>query len=168
MENKKNISTRDQLLHLVKDVTSSIVGSAACVYSGQPFDTIKGFCSAFVLCPCDVVKCRTQVRNMAVSVTASHSVTAVLKDILRQVGWLASIAPDSIKSRIQASEQRVGIVETAQSIYRARGLRGFFVGLEVAIVRAFPANAALFVGYELTKELFESTLLGPQEGSSKI
>ena len=31
-----------------------------------------------------------------------------------QVGWLASIAPDSIKSRIQASEQRVGIVETAQ------------------------------------------------------
>ena len=31
-----------------------------------------------------------------------------------QVGWLASIAPDSIKSRIQASEQRIGIVETAQ------------------------------------------------------
>ena len=42
MENKKVISTRDQLLHLAKDVTSSIVGSAACVYSGQPFDTIKG------------------------------------------------------------------------------------------------------------------------------
>ena len=42
MENKKVISTRDQLLHVAKDVTSSIVGSAACVYSGQPFDTIKG------------------------------------------------------------------------------------------------------------------------------
>ena len=31
-----------------------------------------------------------------------------------QVGWLASIAPDSVKSRIQASEQRIGIAETAQ------------------------------------------------------
>ena len=55
-----------------------------------------------------------------------------------------------------------------QSIYRARGFRGFFVGLEVAIVRAFPANAALFVGYELTKELFESTLLDSIGSSSKI
>ena len=30
------------LLHVVKDVCSSIVGSAACVYTGQPFDTVKG------------------------------------------------------------------------------------------------------------------------------
>jgi hypothetical protein len=30
------------VFHVIKDVSSSVVGSAACVYSGQPFDTIKG------------------------------------------------------------------------------------------------------------------------------
>ena len=32
----------NHLLHIFKDVFSSIVGSAACVYTGQPFDTVKG------------------------------------------------------------------------------------------------------------------------------
>ena len=47
-----------------------------------------GFCSAFVLCPCDVVKCRTQMRNMASSAAASRhgSVAAVVTDILRRRG----------------------------------------------------------------------------------
>jgi hypothetical protein len=29
------------VLHAAKDVLSSVVGSAMCVYSGQPFDTLK-------------------------------------------------------------------------------------------------------------------------------
>jgi len=187
----------------------------------MPFLTggFTGFCSSFVLCPCDVVKCRAQVLNMSSSgLSGQHTIQKVVGDLLRtkgprglytgmsaqllrdvpfyasffgsyevlcrllrkasqgqwsdpaiyllaggvagQIGWLCSIVPDSIKSRIQTRDEGFGIAKTAQEIYRKRGLRGFFVGLEVAIVRAFPANAALFVGYELTKELFEATLLG--------
>ncbi len=64
-----------------------------------------------------------------------------------------SIGPDTVKSRIQTSVAPLGIVETAREIYRNRGFSGFFAGIDVAIVRAFPANAALFVGYELAREL---------------
>jgi solute carrier family 25 (mitochondrial carnitine/acylcarnitine transporter), member 20/29 len=69
-----------------------------------------------------------------------------------QIAWALSIASDTIKSRIQTSSQVIapGILEVAREIYRTQGYRGFFRGINVAIIRAFPANAALFMGYELT------------------
>jgi len=70
-----------------------------------------------------------------------------------QVGWTVSIAPDSIKSQIQTSDVKIRILETAKHIYKMRGLRGFFAGIEVAVLRAFPANAALFMGYEYSKQM---------------
>jgi len=70
-----------------------------------------------------------------------------------QIGWAVSIVPDVIKSRIQTSETPSTIRQTTVEIYRVNGLKGFFSGVEVAIIRAFPANAALFVGYELTRAL---------------
>lgn len=72
-----------------------------------------------------------------------------------QIAWIASIAPDSIKSVIQTSDQHLSIRETARTIYLKRGLPGFFSGLGVAVLRAFPANAALFMGYEYTKKLLQ-------------
>lgn len=68
-----------------------------------------------------------------------------------QIAWAASIAPDSIKTVIQTSEAPLSIRETARAIVRSKGIRGLFAGLGVALVRAFPANAALFVGYEYAK-----------------
>jgi hypothetical protein len=70
-----------------------------------------------------------------------------------QIAWIASIAPDSIKSVIQTSTNPKTIRATAREIYKTKGMRGFFAGLGVAVARAFPANAALFVGYEYTKKL---------------
>ena len=37
-------------------------------------------------------------------------------------------------------------------------MKGFIRGIEVAIIRAFPANAALFVGYEYTKKTLNTIL----------
>lgn len=74
-----------------------------------------------------------------------------------QVGWAVSIGPDTVKSNIQcSSEGSTSVIKTAQRIYGAKGLRGFFVGLEVAIIRAFPANAALFLGYESSREFLNT------------
>jgi hypothetical protein len=275
------------------DVLASVAGSAACVYTGQPFDTIKvrlqlspltqstsllsimrsavtengiqalwrgsspaflgallengvafttngmlqrllkdkdwmndssslgryffsgavtGAATALVLCPCDVAKCRAQasiVQNgsysgMSVIVTSIlrskgvaglfQGMTAqfvrdvpfytaffgsyqIISEALQkhtdlpdtsvyflaggfagQIGWLTSIVPDTIKSRIQTSDAPSGIIRTAKDIFRAYGWRGFFAGIEVALIRAFPANAALFVGYELTREVLEDVL----------
>jgi hypothetical protein len=270
----------------LKDILASVVGSAACVYTGQPFDTVKvrmqvqpgefrnslecfrktmvgegiptlwrgsvpaligalsenavaffingnlkrvmqytrsdqdqpsaaepfvaggitGFCTAFALCPSDVLKCRSQLsraKGLALPLSAIFAQTIkteglmglyrgigaqVMRDIpfyssffgtyelscryLRatttwndtavyfvsggfagQVGWLMSIAPDTIKSTIQTAEVPLGIVATTRQVVAARGVAGLFNGVDVAIVRAFPANAALFVGYEMSRKL---------------
>ena len=274
--------------HVIKDVIASCVGSAACVYSGQPFDTVKvrmqvqpgefknafhcfqrtfsgegvtalwrgsvpafigalsenavafaingslkrlmnvlrgskegkssnepyicggltGACTAVVLCPCDVIKCRAQLsRAQGKAATFREILGQTLKaqgvrglytgfscQILRdipfyasffgsyeafctlfkkntswsdttiyfvsgglagQIAWVVSIAPDSIKSKIQTSVNPTSINSTARQILAERGFRGFFAGIEVAIIRAFPANAALFVGYEITRSLLD-------------
>jgi solute carrier family 25 carnitine/acylcarnitine transporter 20/29 len=36
-----------------------------------------------------------------------------------------------------------------RSIWAKEGLRGFFVGFSPCVVRAFPANAAAFMGFEM-------------------
>lgn len=275
-------------IHVIKDVVASCVGSAACVYSGQPFDTIKvrmqvqpgefknafhcfqrtfsgegitalwrgsvpafigalsenavafaingslkrlmtvlrgskegkkyyepylcggltGGCTAVVLCPCDVIKCRAQLSRAQGKASSFREILGqtlkkqgyrglytgfsaqVLRDIpfyasffgsyeafctlfkkntnwsdptiyfvsgglAGQIAWVLSIAPDSIKSKMQTSFIPIGINTTARQIMNERGLRGFFAGIEVAIVRAFPSNAALFVGFELTRSLLD-------------
>eukprot|EP01038_Epipyxis_sp_PR26KG_P005247 gene5247-7292_t len=296
MESSSVTFSSSHLLESSKDVISSIVGSAACVYTGQPFDTIKvrlqvqqgtrstileiatnifknegvssfwrgsvpaflgalsenavafgvngflkrlsdkyihsdngdnsrvvsnwytpflnggitGVFSSFALCPCDVVKCRSQVNtaNGALRATFSTVVSSIIRNegfrglyrgigaqlcrdvpfycsffgsydvlcqVLRvsfpeasdtsiyftaggfagQIGWIISIAPDVVKSKIQSSSisPAEGIKQTMMSIYKIRGIKGFFAGIEVAVIRAFPANAALFVGYELSRDL---------------
>jgi len=282
-------SSTSNLLESAKDVGASVVGSAACVYSGQPFDTVKvrmqvqpglnaiaalkltvtdsgpgmfslwrgsmpalmgalsenavafalngllkrlatastspsssssstsllsnpfvtggltGGCTAFVLCPCDVIKCRAQLSRSAGLSAGFREVLQstwqtqgfrgfytgigiqVIRDIpfyasffgsyellckyfkentkmndatiyftsgglAGQIAWVASIAADTIKSQIQTSLKPKGILETMQEITSTRGVRGLFAGIEVAIIRAFPANAALFVGYEYARK----------------
>lgn len=81
-----------------------------------------------------------------------------LRRIAGQIGWIASIAPDTVKSKIQTSEKKLSFASVVKDIYSNRGLRGFFMGVEVAVLRAFPANAALFVGYEFSRSTFSKIL----------
>lgn len=271
----------------IKDVLASIVGSTACVYTGQPFDTVKvrmqvqpdefsgpiqcfrktfqgegiyslwkgtmpaltgalsenmmafglnghinrlfsswtnkgdyispefenvlsgaitGFCTAFVLCPADVVKCRAQLnRAQGGNGRVGDIMRALLKDsgpkglyrgfgiqiyrdipfyafffgtydfsckmfkkhtslpdttaffisggLAGQMAWVASLPMDTIKSVIQTAPEPRGIMPVANEIIKKRGIRGLFNGVEVAVIRAFPANAALFCAYEMSRSL---------------
>ena len=47
-----------------------------------------------------------------------------------------------------------GIIMSCSSQIRAEGPRGLFQGLTPALLRAFPANAACFLGVELSLRLF--------------
>jgi hypothetical protein len=71
---------------------------------------------------------------------------------------VSSIAFDTIKSQIQTSTSPRGIMATAREIVHSRGIKGLFTGINVALVRAFPSNAALFVGYELSRKAFADLL----------
>lgn len=62
-----------------------------------------------------------------------------------------------MKSRLQiAADGRYpnGIRDVYREVMRAEGVRGLFRGFTPVMVRAFPANAACFLGVEMTYSLF--------------
>ncbi|CCH58986.1 hypothetical protein TBLA_0B01430 [Henningerozyma blattae CBS 6284] len=75
--------------------------------------------------------------------------------------WLTVFPIDTIKTKIQASSEGVNgkkltMLSATKDIYKLRGgIKGFFPGLAPALLRSFPANAATFLGVELTHAIFK-------------
>lgn len=63
--------------------------------------------------------------------------------------WLPCYPQDVLKSRIQSSAHPITLREAARSLYATSGIKGFWKGFGPTMCRAFPANAATFLGYEL-------------------
>ncbi|XP_036022656.1 mitochondrial ornithine transporter 1 isoform X2 [Onychomys torridus] len=73
--------------------------------------------------------------------------------------WLAVYPVDCIKSRIQVlsmSGKQTGLVRTFLSIVKNEGITALYSGLKPTMIRAFPANAALFLAYEYSRKLMMS------------
>mmetsp|Transcript_16045 Transcript_16045/g.37243 ORF Transcript_16045/g.37243 Transcript_16045/m.37243 type:complete len:139 (+) Transcript_16045:771-1187(+) len=69
-------------------------------------------------------------------------------------GWAAVMPFDGPKSIIQASWSKRVVGDfpgVFAQVARERGVSGLYAGLGPAVVRAFPANGALFVGYEAAR-----------------
>lgn len=67
--------------------------------------------------------------------------------------WSTCMPFDVIKSNLQSDVEHTkyrGVIDCAAQVYRRSGLRGFFAGLPVACLRAFPTNAITFVVYSKT------------------
>jgi solute carrier family 25 (mitochondrial carnitine/acylcarnitine transporter), member 20/29 len=72
--------------------------------------------------------------------------------------WLSCYPIDVVKNKIQASPdtpvpQYKSMMGAFRSIWAKEGIRGFFVGFSPCVVRAFPANAAAFMGFEMAMRL---------------
>mmetsp|Transcript_3041 Transcript_3041/g.8290 ORF Transcript_3041/g.8290 Transcript_3041/m.8290 type:complete len:190 (+) Transcript_3041:43-612(+) len=84
------------------------------------------------------------------------SLQLLLAGGLGGVGFWSVIFPfDSVKTKMQTSMQgeaseTASLSTTARSMFREGGVRSFYRGFGVCLVRAFPANAATFFGYEVT------------------
>ncbi|KAF6032358.1 SLC25A20 [Bugula neritina] len=66
--------------------------------------------------------------------------------------WVVAIVPDTLKSRYQTAPEgtyKNGLRGVFAEIMRESGPKGLFKGLSPVLVRAFPANAACFFGYEM-------------------
>ena len=70
------------------------------------------------------------------------------------VMWATVLPIDAAKTRIQAaskgSADDVGIAKAMQRMWVQRGLRGMWAGLGPTLLRAFPANAAQWIVWELS------------------
>ncbi|SCU97247.1 LAMI_0F09384g1_1 [Lachancea mirantina] len=68
--------------------------------------------------------------------------------------WLGVFPIDTLKTKLQSGSGSMSMTGAAREIYVARGIKGFFPGVGPALLRSFPANAATFLGVELTHALF--------------
>ncbi len=77
------------------------------------------------------------------------------------LGWTVAMPFDVPKTNVQSrwDTKVVGsYVPEMIKIAKTRGIAGFYSGLGPTLVRAFPANAALFLGVETGKKFFDNLL----------
>lgn len=78
------------------------------------------------------------------------------------MGWAAAMPFDVPKTNVQSQWKGAKVIGSywpqMKQIANERGFLGFYSGLGPTLVRAFPANAALFLGVELGKKLFDSAI----------
>jgi len=66
--------------------------------------------------------------------------------------WLVAIPPDVLKSRLQTAPEGTypkGIRDVFRVMMKEEGIRALYKGATPVMLRAFPANAACFFGYEM-------------------
>lgn len=65
--------------------------------------------------------------------------------------WSVAIPADVLKSRLQTAPEGTypnGIRDVYRQLVREEGMRALYKGATPVFLRAFPANAACFFGYE--------------------
>ena len=73
-------------------------------------------------------------------------------------GWALAMPFDVPKTNVQASWEGKIVGSYFPQLFqiaRERGIAGLYSGLGPTLIRAFPANAALFLGVEMGKKLFD-------------
>ncbi|KAI5821299.1 mitochondrial carrier domain-containing protein [Pyronema omphalodes] len=69
--------------------------------------------------------------------------------------WVLVFPVDTVKSRLQGATEATSVGKVIKDIYAKGGIKGFFPGVGPAMLRSFPANAATFVGLELTYKAWD-------------
>ncbi|WVQ82902.1 hypothetical protein IAT38_005038 [Cryptococcus sp. DSM 104549] len=72
--------------------------------------------------------------------------------------WALAIPPDTIKSRIQTAPQGTysGFMDCARKLIAQDGVKALWKGFGPAMARAIPANAATFLGVELSLKMMDT------------
>ncbi|XP_060750793.1 mitochondrial carnitine/acylcarnitine carrier protein isoform X2 [Tachysurus vachellii] len=67
------------------------------------------------------------------------------------VNWAVALPPDVLKSKFQtaADGRYSGLADVLRTLLREEGARALYKGLSAVMLRAFPANAACFLGFEV-------------------
>jgi len=181
----------------------------------KPFamGAITGCCSATVLLPSEIIKCKTQISTER-HITSSQIVKQMMKKqgmrsffvgfdaqlcrdscfyalffggyelscytfrtfvpsmpdelnyflsggIAGMGGWLVAMPFDVPKTNVQSRYDTKVMGSYFPELIRVakqRGIGGLYAGLGPTLIRAFPANAALFLGVESGKKLFDKAV----------
>lgn len=72
--------------------------------------------------------------------------------------WVVGMPPDVIKSRLQTAPEGkypLGMMSVFSELMKTEGPVGLYKGVVPVMLRAFPANAACFVGFEMCARFFD-------------
>ena len=130
--------------------------------SGFWFGTYEVVCRSFLKYKEN--KLREAGETRAVSKDDLHPAMLVLAGGMAGVVYNTTSYPiDVIKSNIQTADVRggdshasvntskpAGLMETIRKVHNNGGIRAFYRGLGITLIRAFPANAAMFLTYVST------------------
>jgi len=83
-----------------------------------------------------------------------HVATFAAGGFSGMICYAACYPLDTIKTRVQSQSNR-NIVDAARSVWRARGISGFYNGIGPTLLRAFPENAAILYTYEMVIRLLD-------------
>jgi len=74
--------------------------------------------------------------------------------------WSIAIPPDTLKSRIQSAPHGTysGFIDCARKTIAQDGVKALWKGFGPAMARAFPANAATFLGVEASRSLLDKLI----------
>jgi len=79
-----------------------------------------------------------------------YGITAVIGGFSGVIGWAVEIPADNIKNRYQACLGQKPVSVIVKTAILEGGFGHLYKGAGVILLRAFPANAATFIGYEWT------------------
>ncbi|XP_062924289.1 protein kinase, cAMP-dependent, regulatory, type II, alpha A isoform X1 [Mobula hypostoma] len=72
--------------------------------------------------------------------------------------WAVAIPPDVLKSRFQTAPEGLypnGFRDVLRELIREEGIGSLYKGFTAVMIRAFPANAACFLGFELAMKFLD-------------
>ncbi|XP_078063010.1 mitochondrial carnitine/acylcarnitine carrier protein-like [Mustelus asterias] len=72
--------------------------------------------------------------------------------------WMVAIPPDVVKSRFQTAPDAMypnGFRDVLRELVREEGIGSLYKGFSAVMLRAFPANAACFLGFELSMRFLD-------------
>ena len=91
-------------------------------------------------------------------ISYAHDLTLSIKTQKGMAGWTLAMPFDVPKTNVQARYDCKIVGSYYPELFRIareRGIAGLYGGLGPTLIRAFPANAALFLGVEMGKKLFD-------------
>jgi hypothetical protein len=87
------------------------------------------------------------------------------------VGWTCVLPFDTVKTRLQSRAGPQGSVDDVRKVLleviRKEGVAGLYRGWTAAVCRAFPANAAMFLGVETTQRILHQMLADRPNGAHR-
>ena len=134
----------DEATFFISGGIAGMVGWGAVIPFDGPKSIIQVICGCSSACTRHLKQrcCTAFKRSCGIAASGATTAAAISHPHHRhrhchQASWTTGIAGD--------------FGSTFRTVVRERGLGGLYAGFAPAMCRAFPANAALFLGYEMTK-----------------